>query len=560
VRRQHSQRLIFDCILLGVVGALAARVFVWLLGWAERLFLVQLAGYQPPGLASDGPLARGISGPHGLWFVPLATTLGGLLAGLLVYRFAPEAEGHGTDTVVAAFHRAGGAIRARVPLVKLVASAITIGSGGAAGREGPIALITAGVGSVYGRWTRRPEEEIRLLVLAGMAAGLAAIFRSPVGTAIFAIEVLYSEMDFEGIALFYTMLSSIVAYAVTGLFVGLRPLFVFPAGLTPPAITDYGWYLVLGVASGIVGTAMPMVLYTLRDAFRGLHIPQTLRPAIGGLCVGLLALVLPQVLAGGYGWIQQAIDGQLPARLLLVLALGKMVAFGLTIGSGGSGGVFAPSLYVGAMLGGFLASVTGQPHAAFAVVGMAAVFAGAARVPIATLLMVTGMTSDYSLFVPGALAVMASFFVQGALSRRLKYSSLYEAQTATRADSPAHAPEHVQLALRLLASGVQVPPEAGTLELTAMLAAGLPVTTPDGRQMRLAVLRPESPCVGKPVGGGCLGADIRMLLAFRGRELLWPHDRPALSPGDRLLIVTSPAAWARALERDLRSESRPAQA
>jgi len=202
------KRLLVDTILLGVVGALSAQVFMFLLRLTHRLFLVQLAGYQLPGLPEEGGVLRQVIGPHGLWLIPLATTLGGLFTGFLVYSLAPEAEGDGTDGAVKAFHHMGGVIQARVPLVKTIASAITIGSGGASGREGPISQIAAGVGSVYATLTHRSDEERRFLVLIGMAAGLSAIFRSPIGTAIFAIEVLYSDMEFDAAALLFTLLGS----------------------------------------------------------------------------------------------------------------------------------------------------------------------------------------------------------------------------------------------------------------------------------------------------------------------------------------------------------------
>lgn len=225
--KESEPRLLAEAAILGVVGALAAQLFMWALRLCDRLFLVGIAGYHLPGLPSDGGLLRQSVGPHGLWLIPVATTVGGLLSGLLVYTFAPEAEGHGTDTVVKAFHRAAGFIRARVAPLKLVASAITIGSGGSAGREGPTALIVAGAGSIYATLTHRNDDERRLLVLAGMAAGLSAIFRSPIGAAFFAIEVLYSSMEFEAGALLYTMLASVVAYGLNGLFVGWQPLFTF---------------------------------------------------------------------------------------------------------------------------------------------------------------------------------------------------------------------------------------------------------------------------------------------------------------------------------------------
>jgi CIC family chloride channel protein len=446
----RTQRIIIDTILLGVVGALGAQVFTLMLKGVEALLLTGLTGYTPPGLPDEGGVLKQVIGPHGMWLIPLATTLGGLISGILVYSLAPEAEGHGTDTVVKAFHRAAGFIRARVAPLKGVASAITIGSGGAAGREGPIALISAGIGSIYATLGKRSEEDRRLLVLIGMAAGLAAIFRSPVGTAIFAIEVLYSDMEFEAGALFFTMLGSIVAYVVNGLFVGWRPLFQVPRGLMLPEFSDYWWYAALGVGSGVAATLLPVVFYGLRDVFHKVPVPPHIKPAIGGLCVGLLALALPQVLGGGYGWIQEAMDDRLPLMILLALIFAKMLAFALTVSSGGSGGVFAPSLFVGAMVGGLMAKLFHQPSAAYVIVGMGAVFGGAARVPIATLLMVTEMTGGYKLLVPAALAVMLSYFVQTILSSPLKYKSLYEAQMASRAESPAHYMENFCIALNLM--------------------------------------------------------------------------------------------------------------
>ena len=317
-----------------------------------------------------------------------------------------EAEGHGTDTVVKAFHRSSGFIRARVAPLKLVASAITIGSGGSAGREGPTALIGAGVGSIYATLTHRSEEEREILLLAGMAAGLSAIFRSPIGAAFFAIEVLYSRMEFEARGLLYTMLASIVAYALNGLFVGWQPLFHFPPAPGPIPALDYAWLAVLGLASGLVATVRPLIFYRLRDLFRELPLPAALNPAIGGLLVGLIALKFPQILGGGYGWIQEAIDGHLVFKLLLVLLFLKIVAFACTVSSGGSGGVFAPTLFVGAMVGGAVASVSHLPAAMFVVLGMLTTFGAAARVPIASLLMVTEMTGGYRLLPPAGFAVL----------------------------------------------------------------------------------------------------------------------------------------------------------
>ncbi len=558
LRRQH--KLIVDTILLGIAGALSARVFVFLLQLCQELFLSWIAGYQPPAAAADGSIAPQAVGVHGLWLVPLATTLGGLLSGLLVYSLAPESEGHGTDTVVNAFHNMGGLIRARVPFVKLVASAITIGSGGSAGREGPTALISAGIGSIYATWRRLSEEDTRLLIVVGMAAGLSAIFRSPIGTAIFAVEVLYGEMEFEAGALVFTMLASIVAYAVNGFFVGFQPLFEVPANLGPPGVADYGWYAVLGIFSGLVGTALPMVFYGVRDLFHRLPCPPHFKPAIGGLGVGLIALLLPQLLGGGYGWIQEAIDGRLATSALLLWGFGKILTFALTIGSGGSGGVFAPSLYTGAMLGGFLGQTFHQPAAPFVVVGMAAVFGAAARVPIATMLMVTEMTGGYHLLVAAALAVMLSSLVQNLLSSSLKYESLYEAQVPTRPYSPSHYVEQLHIALDLLRThdGSAGPP-GRRLELISLLASGVPVSLPGGKQLRIGLLRPKSPCVGRALDSPCLGGspdEVEFILVLRRKRVIFPHRGLILEPEDQLVAIASDGGWA-GLRANLESVADP---
>lgn len=535
------QRLIFDALLLGAVGALSAQLFMDLLRRMETLFLVDLAGYLPPGLPDEGGVLRQTIGPHGLTLIPMATVLGALVSGVLIYAFAPEAEGHGTDTAVKAFHRAGGVIRARVPFLKTLGSAITIGSGGAAGREGPTALISAGVGSVYAAWTHRSAEDRRLLTLVGMAAGLSAIFRSPIGSALFAIEVLYGYMEFESSALLYTMLASIVAYAINGIFVGWQPL--FHVQVTGEVVDHILWYALLGGLSGVAATILPLAFYGARDLFKRLRIPPHLKPAMGGIGLGLLALELPQVLGGGYGWIQEAMDGKLALSLLLALMVGKILAFCLTVSSGGSGGVFAPSLFVGAMLGGAMASSLHVAPAAFVVVAMAAVFGGAARVPIATLFMVTEMTGGYELLVPAALAVTLSYIVQVALSSRFRYRSLYEAQVDTRVESPAHHLEHLRGALRLLSEGrVSGAAGVGKVDLQKLIDSGATLELPDHRRLCSTSVREDGELQGKPVAEGLPTPipNARPILVLRDGHSLLPESRLRLEVGDELLYVSSP--------------------
>jgi CIC family chloride channel protein len=546
VNTVDKPRLLLDSVVLGIIGGLSAQVFTWLLRMSQKFFLGFLAGYTPPGVPTDGGIAHQIIGPHGLWLIPVVCTLGGLISGALVYGVAPEAEGHGTDTVVKALHFTGGTLRARVAPIKMLASAITIGSGGSAGREGPTALIAAGFGSIYATWLKRSDRERRLIVMAGMAAGLSAIFRSPIGTAIFAVEVLYSSIEFESEGLLYCMLAAIVAYAVNGAFVGWQPLFVVPALAAPTHVSSFGWYILLGIASGLIGTVLPELFYRMRDGFHRLPIPAWIKPAIGALIVGLIALRLPQVLGGGYGWIQQAIDGQMALSLLLILLFAKMIALSLTVSSGGSGGVFAPSLFVGAMLGGAFALLSHHPPAGMVIVGMAAVFGGAARVPIATLLMVAEMTGGYQLLVPAGLAVMLSYVLQINLSRLLKYDSLYEAQVAGRADSPAHHAEQVQTALRLLDSGnLPLPADTTHLHLASLLQTGLALELPDGSQLIVRLLPPESRWVGKEIQSrppSDVLAHTRIASILRGTTVVLARPNTILQPGDRVLIVVEAEA------------------
>lgn len=540
LQRQRRQLLI-DTILLGVTGVVAAQLFNLLLDGSRWLFLYRIAGYRPPGLPSEGASPIPVVGARGVWLVPIVTTLGGLIVGAITTWLEPQAEGHGTDVVVRAFHRTAGALRPRLAPVKLVASAITIGSGGAAGREGPIALIAAAVGSTYATLTGRSEADRRLLLLIGAAAGLSAIFRSPIGAALFVTEVLYADIEFEASALLYAVLAAIIAYALNGLIVGWGALFVVPPITAFHSPFAYGWYALLGIAAGVFATLLPLVFYRTRDAFAKLRVAPYLKPAIGGCLTGLVILVFPEVIAGGYGWIQRAIDGQMQLGRMALLGVAEIVAMSFTVGSGGSGGVFAPSLFVGAMLGGTCAALGHQPAAPFVVVGMAAVFAGAAHVPIATMMMVTEMTGGYTLLVPSALAVILSYLVQGRLSTRLAYRSVYEAQVPTRADSPAHHSQHVEIALRILREHELTNLHSiGELDLVSLLRAGIPVDLADNRRLSIGVLRADSPYVSTTIGASGRklgGADTNIIAILRDKQMLSPRADTVLQAGDRLIIV-----------------------
>jgi CIC family chloride channel protein len=538
-------RKLFDTLLLGVVGAGAALLFNWLLRVGQYFFMVKLGHYTMPELDNSGNVLPAVVGHHGLWLVPIVTTLGGLITGILVFTFAPEAEGHGTDTVVAAFHRSAGRIRNRVAPLKMIASAITIGSGGSAGREGPTALIAAGFGSIYGAVFKRTDEDRRFLLVVGMAAGLSAVFRSPIGTAVFAIEVLYGGMEFEGNLLIYTMLASVIAYAVNGAVVGLHPMFNVPASLREPGDRAYGWYALLGVACGIVAVVLPIVFYRMRDGFRRLPIPTWIKPAVGGLLVGLLALHWPQLLGGGYSWMQLAINGELVLKVTLALALLKILALSFTVSSGGSGGVFAPSMYVGCMVGASLGLLLHLPPTAFAVVGMAALFGAAARVPFATLLMVVEMTGGYQLLVPAGLAVMIAYLVQVLMSTPFRHKSMYEAQVHSRAQSAAHYVEDMRNALDVIGKGhVKAQPGMGKLDLFALLQTGVGVEVGDGKELTAALVAPGSMIDGmaveKVMHSYADGKWDVMAVMREGQGVISPGPELVLRANDRLLLMASP--------------------
>jgi chloride channel protein, CIC family len=384
--------------------------------------------------------------------------VGGLISGILVFTWAPEAEGHGTDAMIRAFHRGSGVIRTRVPLIKAVASIITIGTGGSAGQEGPIAQIGAGFGSLLARLLKLSPSERRLLMLAGTAGGVGAIFRAPLGGALFACEVLYSSTAFESAALLPCLASSIVAYSTFALFITPRPIFSLPP-MTFHGLRELPLFIVLTLLCAIVGWFYVHTFYGLRDRiFKPLPIPKHLKPALGGLMLGTLALAFPQVMAGGYGWVQWGAIGMPPdlslageqsfvphmgVRLLLALAVLKVVATGLTISSGGSGGVFGPSMLIGGMLGGacgqFLAwwlPTAGIEPAAFVLVGMGGFFAGVSKTPLTSIVMVSEMTGSYSLLVPLMLACGLNMMIS-------RPWTIYEEQVATPIDSPAHQGDFV---------------------------------------------------------------------------------------------------------------------
>lgn len=426
-------------ILIGIVTGFGTALFYFAQQTATTLLVRDAAGFAIPYPTGEATTIMPAFGGVRWYLLVILPAIGGLISGFLVYTFAPEAEGHGTDAVIKAFHKARGKIRWRVPLVKALATIGTLGFGGSAGREGPVAQIGAGFGSLMADLRRLNDTDRRILAVCGVAAGIGSIFKAPFGGAIFAIEVLYRE-DFEVEALIPAFISSAVSYSIYSFFFGFNPIF----GTTNFAFMgafDLVPYAILGLILAPAVIAYVKVFYGVRRIFKRIRIPDHFKPAIGGLLLGVLILFVPQTLGIGYGWIQLAIYGQIALVSLVVIGITKIIATSLTIGSGGSGGVFAPSLMIGGMLGGALGIVLNmisptlfpQPGA-FVIVGMGAFFAGAGHVPIAAIIMVFEMTRDYSLFVPAMVACTLTYlFVRGY--------TIYIEQVPKRSDSSAHTGE-----------------------------------------------------------------------------------------------------------------------
>jgi CIC family chloride channel protein len=542
--------LIVICVVLGVIGALGAQVFLFLLHFFDANVLAAIGGYHTINVAAAHRM--GAAPPpftHLYWWLPVSTTLGGLAAGVIIYGLAPETEGHGTDATLTAFHHNHGRMRMRVPFIKTLVSAITIGTGGSGGREGPTAQIASGAGAIIGHLFKLPDDERRIVILIGMAAGLSAIFKSPLGTAIFAVEILYSRMAFESGALIFTLISAAIAYSVTGLFSGFTPLFLLPQSSRALDPLDLVWFSLLGVLAGALGAFMPRFYYGVRDWFSALKVPRMLKPAIGGLAVGLIGIVLPPITGGGYGYMQFVLQGGsgLAVWLLLIFTFGKILTLSLTVGSGGSGGVFGPTLYIGIMLGGTFAGILHLLHVPIdgtwlAVVGMAAVFAGTARVPIAAMVMVIEMTGGFTLIMPTMLAVAIAFLVQMLLSRNAKYTTIYECQMRTPADSPVYREMFYQTAADLLRrQEVRLDRDILDRELQATLDRGEGIAVRMRKERLYHLSMPSgSPMAGREVRSLGL-ADIGALIVgvIRGEGEIIPNGGTRLQVRDGLLVAAT---------------------
>jgi CIC family chloride channel protein len=420
VRGSHAG-LVAVALIIGVAAGVGAVVFRYLIVWATVVFTGQ-PDYSVANHAADQRIPE-----LGRWFVVLVPVAGGLIYGPLIERFAREARGHGVPEVMLAVAAEGGRIRPRVAVVKSLASALCIGTGGSVGREGPIVQIGSAVGSALGQWLRVSEQRLRLLVACGAAGGISATFNAPIAGIMFGLELILR--DFEAESFGVVVLSSVAADVVGRAAFGSRAFLAVPP-FQLVSLWEYALYAGLGLICALVGLVFIRVLYGSEDVFdRVWHGPEWLRPVAGGVLLGLVLLVLPQMYGVGYPVLERALGGTYSVALLWWLLLGKILATSITIAIGGSGGVFAPSLFMGAMLGTAYGHVANAafpgitaPAGAYGLVGMGAVFAAAARAPMTAAIIIFELTDEYRIILPLLFAISLATGIANLLTEDTIYT------------------------------------------------------------------------------------------------------------------------------------------
>jgi len=454
---QYLKDILIMAVIIGIISGVGAIVFHEMLDICMKYLLEIPAGYhvpRPSGWHIPPP-------PDRPWVIPLVTTLGGLLTGFIVFKFAPEAKGHGTDAAIAAFHKHAGRVRSRIPLIKMIASSITIGSGGSAGREGPMAQISAGFGSLFAKLMRWGTYYRRLALAVGVGSGVGTIFKAPLGGALFGAEVFYHR-DFEVEAIIPALIASVIGYGIFCLYSGWDHVFTLPQ-VSFHYLPELLCYVVLGITCGLVGILYVKVFHSIERLFDKIRVLPYFKPAIGGLAVGIIGMFFPQVLEMSYGWVVSLAHNEIPimhwngewifprtwtelVMCLFLLAILKIVVTAFTISSGGSGGVFAPGLVIGAFTGAAVGDIfinlfpelilnKEEFIASATVIGMMTLFGGISKAPVATLIMVSEMTGEYEMMAPAALAIAISYIITGRIS-------IYKEQVPSREYSPAHIREY----------------------------------------------------------------------------------------------------------------------
>jgi CIC family chloride channel protein len=486
--------LVLMALLAGAGAGLGAAVFRELIFGCTWL----VTGHQQFGQQGHASSTHFVF--LGLWFVLLAPVVGGLLYGPLIQRFAREARGHGVPEVMLAVAENGGRIRPPVTIVKALASAICIGTGGSVGREGPIVQIGSALASSLGQLVGMAETRMRIIVACGAAGGIAATFNAPITGLFFGFEIVLREFSLD--AVFATALSAVTADIISRALFGAAPFFsAVPHNLLLGNDFAFGLMAVLGVLAGLVGFGFKAVLYGMEDRadtlWRGR--PEWLRPVVGGLGLGALLLALPQMYGVGYPVMDRVLGGHEVLGFILILMIGKILASSLTLSIGGSGGVFAPSLFTGAAggmaFGVIVHSLFGSaagPTAAYGVVGMGGVFAGASQAPLTAIASVAEMTGNFTLTLP----IVLVNGIAAAVSRRLSYGSIYTTKLLRRGIDIERPKAAAALRARSVAEVMQPlrgMNEAGRLEDPPSLARMPPPSSEDWRHLVGPVLASRQP-------------------------------------------------------------------
>lgn len=460
LREAEYVYMVLLALVIGLGGGLAAVGFRMLIGlgnwaaWHDREYSIDYIRQLP------------------VWWKILAPAVGGLFCGLIIYYFAREAKGHGVPEVMEAVALRNGRIRPRVVIAKMLASAISIASGGSVGREGPIVQIGSAFGSTVGQWLRIDERRLRTLVGCGAAAGIAGTFNAPVAGALFAVELILCDF---GVSQFSPIVISSVAATVVGHhFLGDVPAFEVPK-YTLVHYSELFAYALLGILAGLAALVFVRVLYFAEDLFDKPRLWPPLKALVGGMFIGVIALWFPEIFGVGYEAIGDALQGQMVWHLLLILVVVKIIAVSITIGSGGSGGIFAPSLFIGAMAGGAVGTVihsiwpesTAGPGA-YALVGMGAVVGATTHAPITAIVIIFELTADYKIMLP----LMISCIIATLLATRLQTGSIYTIKLLRRGVD-IHKGQDISVLRHLLVRDemrgdlVTVPPGAGLTEVIA---------------------------------------------------------------------------------------------
>ncbi len=414
IKKNEFAVMIAMATIVGLLAGYGAVGFRWLIHFFNVLFF---------GMGSDNSLSLLINLP---WYKKLIPPIiGGVLVGPIVYFFAREAKGHGVPEVMEAVALKGGIIRKRVVLIKSLVSAISIGSGGSVGREGPIVQIGAAIGSAFGQLMNVSADRMRTLVGCGAAAGIAATFNAPIAGVMFAMEIILGEF---GIATFSPIVvSSVIATAVSRAYLGNYPAFLVPH-YSLVSYWEIPFYILLGVVSGLAGVIFTTLLYRTEDMFSSIKIPDYTKAAIGGILVGTIGMFFPHIFGVGYDAIGLALIEKLAWYVLLALIFLKIVATSLTIGSGGSGGIFAPSLFIGAVTGGafgcaihaLFPNITAS-SGAYSLVGMGALVSATTHGPLGAIFILFEMTGDYKIILP----LMLSCIIGTIVASHIKRESIY---------------------------------------------------------------------------------------------------------------------------------------